>query len=140
MKTMFTRPLVLVAVLLSFSTVTKAQMYGTGMQGGMQACPYDQNIGDEAESVQDDIRERNEKITDLKEKLKDTKAKQQELNRKMERAKSEIERRGIQGDFLSKIIDHITEGRACGEYQGYANTGCGKKVTENGEFVEDNQS
>lgn len=133
MKTKFMRTFIqlvmCVLIPMGFTIHAEAQLAGTGMMGGMQACPYQQNIGDNAQSIQDDINDAKERLNDLNEKKREARSKKSELERAVNRAKGELERRGLQADFAAKVIDHIQEGRACTEYQGYVVPG-GKTVSE----------
>src|SRR4051812_48966572 len=102
MKTTFMRPLfrpfIFTIILLSFSTMAKAQMYGTGMMGGMMSCPYGQDIGDEATSIQDDIQEKQEELTEGKGKLREAKSKQRDPESKMKSGKAQVEGRGVESE------------------------------------------
>ena len=119
MKTMFMRPWILGFLLLSFTLSGHAQMYGTGMMAGMQSCPYPQNIGDEAESIQDQISDLQEELRSAKSDLREEESERRSLESKLKRIEGELKRRGLQGDYLAKVIDHIREGRSCTEYSGY---------------------
>ncbi|MEZ0391691.1 MAG: hypothetical protein ACAH59_05715, partial [Pseudobdellovibrionaceae bacterium] len=118
MKKVFMRPWILGALLFGFSSASYGQMYGTGMMGGMMGCPYQQQVGDDAENIQDDINERREALRDVEADIREAKSKERELQRKMDRARGDLERRGFASEYLEKIIDHITEGRKCSEYVG----------------------
>ncbi len=119
MKQMLMRLMIIPLTLVGFLAVANAQMYGTGMYGGIQGCPYQQQIGDEAVSIQEDIADRNELLAEAKEKLREAKAKKRELDRKMEASKRTIERRGIKAEYFSKVVDHIGGQMRCTEYQGH---------------------
>jgi uncharacterized protein len=133
MKQMLMKLVVIPLTLVGFMPTANAQMYGSGMYGGTQSCPYQQQIGDEAQSIQDDINDRKELLAEAQAELREAKSDKRELERKMQSARSTIERRGIQSEYFSHIADHI-EGRiSCTDYQGHLIPG-GRKVQGGGEF------
>lgn len=91
--------------------------WGTGMWGGMQACPYPQAMGSGATSVDDDIKETDRAHRKAKEEHKRKERKLQELKRKQASLRGKIARPLAEyGDF---ILKHMDEGIPCHEYQGY---------------------
>ncbi len=93
------------------------QMLGTGaIGGGLNSCPYQQDVGDEAESIADDIEDINNKMDDLKDKLKEAKSTARTATGKAERTLNSLERRGIKKEYLDVIADHVNEQRSCVDY------------------------
>ena len=112
------RSSIVIGMLLGLSLTSRAQMYGTGMSMGMQACPYQQDIGDAAEDKIDDINDANDDLKELRSKLSEEKSKRKELESKQKRAKEALEKRGFKDDYLSRILDHVESIRNCYEYEG----------------------
>jgi hypothetical protein len=103
------------AFVFAASFAAKAQY---GMSAG-NSCPYQQDIGDDAVSIQDNIQEANADLKDLKSDLKDAKTDVKDFQRKLDRAKQDFERRGLSSDFAETVESHIENGAKCTDYQGH---------------------
>jgi len=95
-----------------FTSVSKAQMWGTGMWGGMQSCPYGYGAANGASDVQDEINDELEEIRELKHNRREDQRRQRELEKRKQKYLD-----AINGSFNSGwagvIIDHIEGGFSC---------------------------
>lgn len=94
-----------------------AQNWGTGMYGGMQACPYQLQIGDEATSIKEDMEEMNKDLREAKSELSRLKSRLSSLKTSVTSQKDLFKLTGFEGEAFSTIENHITGGYSCSTYQ-----------------------
>lgn len=111
----------LVLILLLFSPAVNAQMWGTGMYGGMQACAYPQQVASGAVSEDDSVREAREALSELQAQLKTKKSEKKKVERQTDKARQDIER-GISDDYTGFVLEHIENSRSCASYKGFQGT------------------
>lgn len=102
----------IIVVTQVFTSVSKAQMWGTGMWGGMQACPYGYGAANGASDLQDEINDLQEDIRELKHNKREDERRQRDLEKKKAKYAD-----AINGSFNSGwggvIIDHMEGGYSC---------------------------
>ena len=94
-----------------------AQNWGTGMYGGMQSCPYELQIGEEAASIKEEMEERNKDLKDAKSELSKMKSRLSSLKTSVNSQKDLFKLTGFEGEAFSTIENHITGGYSCNTYQ-----------------------
>lgn len=103
---------------MTFAVNAHAQsMWGTGVYGGMQSCPYNIQLGDGASSALDDIKQAQKDINEAQRELNKKKTEKKKADRDLERAEKDV-RAVIADDYSDFIFEHIQNGRQCGEYKG----------------------
>lgn len=108
----------LVTILLLLSPVAWAQMWGTGMYGGMQACGYPQQVSQGAVSEDDSVREAREAISELQAQLKAKKSEKKKVDRQTDKARQDIEK-GISDEHVGFVLEHIENSRQCMAYKDF---------------------
>lgn len=105
-------------VLLPLSSLAQTSMWGTGLYGGMQSCPYNVRAGNGAASVDDATKEIQSEISEAQKQLKAKKSEKKKVDREAERAKAEVTKT-LSDDSADFIFEHIENSRRCNEYKGY---------------------
>ncbi|MFN7729341.1 MAG: hypothetical protein ACK5P7_09320, partial [Bdellovibrio sp.] len=95
----------------------RAQNWGTGMYGGMQSCPYELQIGEEAASIKEEMEERNKDLKEAKSDLAKMKSRLSSLKSSVNSQKDLFKLTGFEGEAFSIIENHITGGYSCNTYQ-----------------------
>ncbi|MCK6597267.1 MAG: hypothetical protein L6Q37_02800, partial [Bdellovibrionaceae bacterium] len=108
---------ILILMLLPASLLAQGY-WGYGLNGGLQGCGYDTEVGSEAQSYKDEIEELRKSITE-NEKLKNKK--KQELNK----AKANLRKyeKGLRTSFSADgytfLKNHFDSSNRCSTYQGF---------------------
>ncbi|WP_413585328.1 hypothetical protein [Bdellovibrio sp. HCB274] len=110
------------AIVLGFAVNAQAQMYGVGLAGGMQACPYNYGAGQAATSEDDAVSEIQQSIAQMQKDKAEKKRELQKAERDMKYAKRDIDD-VISSDYSSTLYEHMDNSRSCSEYQGYMPNG-----------------
>ncbi len=117
---MLRRTLIVLTLLTPISTWSQ-NMWGTGMYGGMQSCPYPTRAGNGATNVDDGTKEIQSAISEAQKQLREKKAEKKKLDRTTEKARNEIVKT-ISDDYAEFIFEHVENSRRCQEYKGYQST------------------
>lgn len=104
-------------LVMSFAFAAQAQMWGTGMWGGMQACSYPYSAAEGASSYQDEINEAQAAIKEAQSQIRQKKSEKKRADRDWERAERDIND-VISEDYSEFIYEHIKNNVSCKEYQG----------------------
>ena len=107
-------------VVMSFAVSAQAQMWGTGMYGGMQSCPYNYGAAAGSSSYLDEIKEAQANIKEAEKQLRAKKSEKKRLDRNMERSRRDVEE-VVSEDFTEFIFEHIENNVSCQEYKGMGN-------------------
>lgn len=110
------KPRVLAVLLLagnmSFTSVSKAQMWGTGMWGGMQGCPYGYGAAQGSSDALDAINELQDTRRDLRREKRDAERRLRDLESRKEKDSSAITE-NIRSPWADLILEHIENGYNC---------------------------
>ncbi|MEK2688942.1 hypothetical protein [Bdellovibrio sp. GT3] len=109
-------------IVLGFAVNAQAQLYGVGLAGGMQACPYNYSAGSAATSEDDMVSEIQQSIAQMKKDKAEKKRELQKMERDMKYAKRDIDD-VISEDYSSTLYEHMDNSRSCSEYTGYMPNG-----------------
>ncbi|AHI06918.1 hypothetical protein BDW_12090 [Bdellovibrio bacteriovorus W] len=106
------------SLITGFSFGANAQMWGTGMYGGMQSCPYNYGSAAGSSSYLDEIKEAQENIREAEKQLRTKKSEKKRLvNNTMDRARKNVEQ-VVSDEFSELVFDHIENNVSCKEYRG----------------------
>ncbi|MBV2168863.1 MAG: hypothetical protein KUL82_09160 [Bdellovibrio sp.] len=104
---------------MSFAVGVQAQQWGTGMYGGMQACPYNYSAAAGSSSYLDEIKEAQSAIREAEKQLRSKKTEKKRLEKGMERSRRDVED-VVSEDFTEFMFEHIENNVSCKEYKGMA--------------------
>ena len=104
------------SILGLLSSVAEASIWGSGVSMGQGSCQYEQDIGDNATSIQDSIDELKEKKDDLKDKIKDLKSDVLKLKAEVSSGKTKVSLFGLKKDVLNFVDNHISQAKSCCQY------------------------
>ncbi|KYG66125.1 hypothetical protein AZI86_03415 [Bdellovibrio bacteriovorus] len=105
-------------IVMSIAVGAQAQMWGAGVYGGMQACPYDYGAAQGATSDLDAVREAQQAIEETKRELNKKKSELKRVETKVKRSRSEIER-AVDGQYTDALFNHMDNAFSCHEYADY---------------------
>ncbi|KYG69931.1 hypothetical protein AZI85_15925, partial [Bdellovibrio bacteriovorus] len=104
-------------LVMSFAVGAQAQMWGTGMYGGMQSCPYNYSAAAGSSSYLDEIKEAQAAIKEAQAQLRSKKTEKKRLEKSMERSRRDVEQ-VVSEDFSEFMFEHIENNRTCQAYKG----------------------
>ncbi len=107
----------MVAILLlasnfAFTSVSQAQMWGTGMYGGMPICPYPYGAAKGSTSYDDEIAELQDLRREMRQELRDAKRRLRDLERRKDQYASDINDT-LTGFWAPIVLDHMENGYNC---------------------------
>ncbi len=105
-------------LVMSFALSTQAN-WGTGMYGGMQACPYPHSAAAGSSSYLDEVKEAQAAIKEAEKQLRAKKSEKKRLEKTMERSRRDVEE-VVAEDFTEFMFEHIENSVSCKEYKGMA--------------------
>ncbi|UYL09173.1 hypothetical protein B9G69_001105 [Bdellovibrio sp. SKB1291214] len=111
-------------IVLGFAINAQAQyaasygMAGTGVYGGMQACPYNYGAGQAATSEDDAVSDIQNSIAQLKKEKAEKKRELTKAERDLKYARRDIDD-VIADNYAQTLYDHMDNARSCSEYRGY---------------------
>lgn len=105
-------------LLLPLTSFAQSSMWGSGLYGGMQSCPYQTRVGNGATSVDDGTKEIQAEISEAQKQLKAKKAEQKKLSKTMEKSRKDVEE-VVTEDFTEVVFEHIENNRTCRSYKGH---------------------
>lgn len=114
-KMRFAGFLTIMAGVSALSLKAQAQ-FGTGMYGGMQACPYPVAAASGASSVNDGVKDVQKEIDETKRAITSKKSEKKRLDRDVEKAERDITDT-VESGYAEKVIEHMQNSRACEEYK-----------------------
>ncbi len=110
--------LLIAGFIFTSGTNTNAQMmWGTGMYGGMQTCPYTTSIGDGANSTLDDLKELESSIKDMQRQLQTKKRDKKKFDKLVELSERDI-KSVVSDEYAEFALEHMQNARQCSEYKG----------------------
>ncbi|MGZ3786465.1 MAG: hypothetical protein ACXWR0_18605 [Bdellovibrio sp.] len=107
----------LVTTVMGFAVTAQAQMWGVGMYGGMQACPYAYKAAEGSSTYLDEIKEKQIAISDAETQLRKKKSEQRRLEKSLERSRRDVEN-VMSADYSDFMFDHMNNNYKCSEYVG----------------------
>lgn len=114
------------------TSYAQSSMWGSGLYGGMQSCPYQTRVGNGATNMDDVTKEIQSEIRTAQKQLKTKKAEQKKLSKVMDKSREDIEE-VITEDFSEVVLEHIENNRTCRSYKGYKSS---QNQSEDGSSVE----
>ncbi|UOE99894.1 hypothetical protein [Bdellovibrio reynosensis] len=104
-------------ILLTFLPITAfaQSMWGTGMWGGMQSCPYPTRAAAGATSIDDGTKEIQEAIKEAQQEIRDKKSDKKKADRAAEKSRTEISK-SLNDPYAESVLAHIENFRRCNEY------------------------
>lgn len=105
-------------LVMSFAVGAQAQMWGTGMYGGMQSCPYNYGAAAGSSSYLDEIKEEQANIREAEKQLRAKKSEKKRIEKDLERSRKTVED-VVSEDFSEFVFDHMENNRTCRSYKGH---------------------
>lgn len=105
-------------LVMSFAVGAQAQMWGTGMYGGMQSCPYNYGAAAGSSSYLDEIKEAQANIREAEKQLRAKKSEKKRIEKNMEKSRKDVEE-VVSEDFSEFVFDHMENNRTCRSYKGH---------------------
>lgn len=104
--------------MMGFAVNANAQsMWGTGMYGGMQSCPYNVSMGEGASSALDDIKELESSIKEMQRQLQTKKREKKKIDKQVELSEKDI-KSVVSDEYADFALEHMQNARQCSEYKG----------------------
>ena len=128
----------LFTLVTGFAVGAQAQsgMWGAGVYGGMQACPYPYAAAEGSSSHLDDIKEAQEAISEAQKQIREKKSEKRRLTSDLAKARKNVEG-VVREEFTTFMFDHIENTNKCTDYAALAvdPKGSVSQVAEGGKVV-----